>query len=383
LFLFQDIWNIKHVLQRTTKPQNEILVDVLRKQNPNLKIVIYFPLDSTPFNDHWLGCVGSADAVVTYTEWARDHIKEMIQQTDFPEKEVHAIPHAIDYDVFKVLDTKKSEFYRRKRGWAHKFVVYSINRYQPRKNFAAMLRAFNLFLSGYKKCECGNYYNVAFSKCDLNGCGTDKVASIIRGKPDVHYYLHCEWTNYAMGSDRGMPEFDLPSALRSAGFTYDQINEKVEVLSQGSYEKGLISLKELNQIYNAGDLFVTSTFGEGWGLTVNEALVTGTPVIVPNNTSMPELVGSCGTIVNNSAFTFLPMDNNSKRPVPSVEGMVEALEMEYNKWLKNGKKKVQNIKGIKRGTRITWPNVVGQFDTLFKKVHDEPQAKTYVADSPE
>jgi glycosyltransferase involved in cell wall biosynthesis len=381
LFLFQDIWNMKYILNRQTRPKNELLIEILKKQNPNLKVVLYFPLDSTPFNDHWIGTIGAADVVITYTKWARDHIKSVLRETDFKDKEILSVPHAIDTEPFCKLEQQKIDFYRRKRGWAHKFVVYTVNRFQPRKNFSSMLRAFNLFLSGYKKCECGNYYDAGLTTCDLNGCGKDRVTSIVRGKENVHYYLHCEVTNYAMGSDRAMPEFDLPSALRSAGFTYDQINERTEILEPGSYETGKITLKELNQIYNAGDVFVTTTFGEGWGLTVGEALLTGTTVIAPNNSSLPEVIGTAGHLVNNVGYTFLPMDNNLKRPVVSVEGVVDALEQEYEKWIKNNKKKVVNFKGIKRGKQITWENVIKQFDTIIKEAVHETEKTKDVKDS--
>jgi glycosyltransferase involved in cell wall biosynthesis len=47
----------------------------------------------------------------------------------------------------------------------------------------------------------------------------------------------------------------------------------------------------LNQLYNCGDMFLTTHLGEGWGLSITESMAAGTPVIAPNNTSMPEQLG--------------------------------------------------------------------------------------------
>lgn len=40
----------------------------------------------------------------------------------------------------------------------------------------------------------------------------------------------------------------------------------------------------LNQLYNMGDIFLTTHLGEGWGLTVTEAMAAGVPVVAPDNT---------------------------------------------------------------------------------------------------
>jgi glycosyltransferase involved in cell wall biosynthesis len=45
----------------------------------------------------------------------------------------------------------------------------------------------------------------------------------------------------------------------------------------------------LNNIYNASDVYLTTTLGEGWGLTLTEAMATKTPIICPLNTSFIEI----------------------------------------------------------------------------------------------
>lgn len=45
----------------------------------------------------------------------------------------------------------------------------------------------------------------------------------------------------------------------------------------------------LNVIYNSFDLFLSTTYGEGWGLTVSEAATCNIPIAIPRNTVFPEI----------------------------------------------------------------------------------------------
>lgn len=56
--------------------------------------------------------------------------------------------------------------------------------------------------------------------------------------------------------------------------------------------------RELAEIYTASDVFVNPSKGETFGLTTVEAMACGTPVIVYDNTAIPETVTpSCGFVV--------------------------------------------------------------------------------------
>ena len=55
---------------------------------------------------------------------------------------------------------------------------------------------------------------------------------------------------------------------------------------------------ELEAIYRNAAFFVFPTYAEGFGLPVLEAMASGIPVIVSNTTSLPEVVGDAGILVN-------------------------------------------------------------------------------------
>ncbi len=46
----------------------------------------------------------------------------------------------------------------------------------------------------------------------------------------------------------------------------------------------------LNFIYNASDCLLTTTLGEGWGLSITEAMATKLPIVAPDNTSLTEML---------------------------------------------------------------------------------------------
>lgn len=54
----------------------------------------------------------------------------------------------------------------------------------------------------------------------------------------------------------------------------------------------------LPYLYNLADLFVFPSLYEGFGLPVLEAMACGVPVIASNRTSLPEVVGDAGILVN-------------------------------------------------------------------------------------
>lgn len=55
--------------------------------------------------------------------------------------------------------------------------------------------------------------------------------------------------------------------------------------------------QDLNALYNAADVFVSTSRGEGFGLTIAEALTCAVPVIAQNVSAIPEIVGPGGILI--------------------------------------------------------------------------------------
>lgn len=62
--------------------------------------------------------------------------------------------------------------------------------------------------------------------------------------------------------------------------------------------KGFVETDTLPKYYRGAYAFVSIAYEEGFGLPIVEAMACGVPVIVANNSSMPEIVGKAGVLVN-------------------------------------------------------------------------------------
>lgn len=61
---------------------------------------------------------------------------------------------------------------------------------------------------------------------------------------------------------------------------------------------GYLPQEDLPLLYNAADLFLFPSLYEGFGLPPLEAMACGTPVIASNSSSLPEVVGDAGLLVD-------------------------------------------------------------------------------------
>lgn len=61
---------------------------------------------------------------------------------------------------------------------------------------------------------------------------------------------------------------------------------------------GYVDDNDLPALYSGASLFVFPSFYEGWGMPPLEAMACGVPVITSNNSSLPEVVGDAGIMVD-------------------------------------------------------------------------------------
>lgn len=98
---------------------------------------------------------------------------------------------------------------------------------------------------------------------------------------------------------------DMPGApplvlVGRRGWLYEEIFAKVEALHLANH---LIWLEDtadadMPAIYNGADVLVLPSHYEGFGLPALEAMACGTPAIVANRSSLPEVVGTVGLLVD-------------------------------------------------------------------------------------
>ena len=119
--------------------------------------------------------------------------------------------------------------------------------------------------------------------------------------------------------------WDLAEVCKAANLS---TTEDVILLNNFNVHQG-IPIEFLNLIYNVSDCVVSSTLGEGWGLTWTEAMATKTPVIMPNNTAMSEHITpergylvDCGS---NTNLLYVPPQTMFPQKLTDVEDMARKM----------------------------------------------------------
>ena len=65
--------------------------------------------------------------------------------------------------------------------------------------------------------------------------------------------------------------------------------------------------EQMAGLYSAADLFISTSMGEGFGLTIAESLACGTPVIAQDVSAITEVVGPGGVLIPPASPFTVPM----------------------------------------------------------------------------
>jgi glycosyltransferase involved in cell wall biosynthesis len=180
--------------------------------------------------------IGHIIAISEYTK------NELIGQLDIPEDRVYLIPNGIDHQKFHpITDAVRP-------GYLHpedKVLLY-VGSEEKRKNIGVVLRA---------------------------------LKDLIREMPDVKLIK-------AGGPGTGISREPCINEINRLG------------LAKHVIFTGTISDTELLRLYNIADAFVFPSLIEGFGLPPLEAMACGCPVIASDRTSIPEVVGDAGILLD-------------------------------------------------------------------------------------
>lgn len=115
---------------------------------------------------------------------------------------------------------------------------------------------------------------------------------------------------------------------------------------------GKPTLPELVQLYGAADILVAPSLHEGFGLTLLEAMATGTPVVTSNVSAMPEVAGDAAALVD-------PTD------VRAIAAAIHRIHHEdaYREDL------IQ--KGLKRAKQFTWQATAEKIAQIYETLLDK------------
>lgn len=91
------------------------------------------------------------------------------------------------------------------------------------------------------------------------------------------------------------------------GWIYDETIKRVNSSSKKDKIKliGYIEDYDLPYLYKKASCFVLPSLYEGFGIPVAEAMSVGTPVVISDNSSLPEVAGKAGILINPNDITSI------------------------------------------------------------------------------
>ena len=233
-------------------------LEELRKAAHHPKVVMYSPVESGPIAPEIMQRLNGVSRYVLFTEYGRSEIAKSIESVraenpDFQFPELQVIPHGVDTNRFYPLGDDDGEIPARRlearramkfddAEHLEAFIVLNANRNMPRKRIDLTMQGFAQFAG-------------------------DKPAN-------VKLYLHMAT------EDSG---WNVLILARRYGI-FDRL-----IMTQADNRRPQFSDEQLNLLYNACDVGITTTTGEGWGMVSFEHAATRAAQIVPRHTSLADL----------------------------------------------------------------------------------------------
>lgn len=232
----------------------------------------------------------TADKIIAVS----NHTKlDLIKYYGVPEENIRVIYEAAD-SVFRPLSLKEKETVAKRYQLSFPYILY-VGTLEPRKNILTLIKAFEM----------------------LKEANTDRKL-VITGK-------------------RGWKCDDIFEYVAAKGLQKDVIFT------------GYVPNADLPGLYNSADLLAYPSQYEGFGLPPLEAMACGCPVITSNTSSLPEVVGDAGILIDPSS------------PKSLADAML---------WLLNDDITRKDFvrKGLERSKQFSWKKCAEETMQIFREV---------------
>lgn len=252
-------------------------------------------------------------------------------QTAMPEAPV--VHHGVDTSIFKPMDKKAAKV---ALGFdPDRFLVLRVDKNSLRKDYAASWKA---------------------------------VRPLLRRFSDMDVHFHCR------------PVAADSYNLHAVAFNDEDIRDRLTFTPDLSGYFGL-DANLLATLYNAADVFVSTSWGEGFGLTILEAMACGTPVVAQDCSAITEVVGDAGILVPPGPSISTPMGQDMH--LPDINAFTQAIERLY---LGHGSRRKLAEAAVAQAAKFSWDTAAGRFNDLItwsldrKETDDESNVGSEVAD---
>jgi glycosyltransferase involved in cell wall biosynthesis len=231
-----------------------------------------------------------ADKIITVSQATKNDVMNIYH---IPDQKLVVIPEAAS-SKYKKLKDIELEIIRNKYNLPQKFILF-VGTIEPRKNIPFLLQA---FLNCLKSCS--------------------DITLVLAG---------------------------------GLGWNYDDVFIQIKKINITDKVRflGYVPDEDLPALYNAARVFVFPSYYEGFGLPILEAMQCGTPVIASNTSSIPEVIGKEGMLVNLADIK---------------EFSDKLIEIIQNDDLYSYQKNY----GLQRSTLFTWESTAEQTYQVYKEV---------------
>jgi len=231
-----------------------------------------------------------AKRIMTISEFSKS---EIIKYLDYPEDKIHIVSPAVDHDVY--FENENKEILNKFHISNEEKVVLYVGSETPRMNVPVLIKAFSKLkkkIPGIKMVKIGESQSYG---------ARENILKLIN-------------------------ELDLQDDIIFVGYVKEE---------------------DMPRWYNAADILVYPCTYAGFGLPPLEAMSCGTPVITSNTTSLPEVVGDAGLMVNPQNFELMA-------------------DMIYNLLKDDELRNDMIIKGLKRAKMFSWDESAKKTLKIYK-----------------
>lgn len=331
-----DVWGVQRInaLVNGLKPDVVLIVNdpwnippYVNEIPDGVPVVAYCPIDAP--NQQAARHLNALARVIAYTGFGR---KELVLGGYTGRCEI--IGHGVDTDVFHPVDggrmAARKQLKLSKNLNEDSFIVGNVNRNQPRKRLDLTIQYWTQWW-------------------------------VNAGQPrNAYLYLHCS------NNDIGWNVLQLAK--------YYGMQSQLIITNPNMGPMNNVSEHDLNLIYNAFDVQITTTMGEGWGLTQHEGMAAGTAQIVPEYSALAEWPKDAVRYVPVTSFGAHPQCINTIGGIADAEGFVAAIDEFYtDPSLRDSYGKLALARATEE--RFKWANVAEQFHAVLLETVLERQSQ--------
>lgn len=272
-----------------------------------VRTLLYYPVDAS-LESEWMDIVSSVDVPVAYCDFGMEATKSALRAGGSESNrclktipKIRVLPHGVDTAVYRPLELLPGNH----------------TRHEARKIMFGGTISENDFLIcvvGQNQKRKGHHQALQVLKA-LKGLCPEMSPKM---------YLHMEVINHA-------EMLDLAAVASALGLVQ---NKDVFFASELLFRNGhpIASQQQLNGIYNTADLLLSTSYGEGWGLPLTEAMAAGLPVAGPCHSSIADILGAAlpeheqrGILFGTEGFEVLVADNSRLRPRTDIQSAALAI----------------------------------------------------------